>query len=233
MNFDSPITVVDREGGDETLAADFVRSRVRARSALVYKRCFDLVVTLALLPAAMISAPVIAAAIALDGGNPIYRHVRVGRGGRIFQCYKFRTMHRGAEESLERLLERSPVLRDEWNDHFKLRKDPRVTRLGRFLRKTSLDELPQMWNILRGEMSWVGPRPVTPAELPKYGRHLPDYLGCLPGITGLWQVSGRSDTTYEQRVQLDAEYAARWSAMLDLKILLLTVPRVLAARGSR
>lgn len=151
----------------------------------------------------------------------------------MFRCYKFRTMKRGAAELLPILLEENSETRAEWNEHFKLRNDPRVTRLGCFLRKTSLDELPQIWNILKGEMSWVGPRPVTPAELPKYGRHLPAYLGCLPGITGLWQVSGRSDTTYRERVRFDVEYAEHWSALLDFKIMLLTVPRVLAARGSR
>ncbi len=233
MIFDSTIAAGDREAADRTSHTDVGTYRPTTRSGQLCKRCFDIVATLLFLSFAILFAVPVIAAIGLEGGSPIYRHLRIGRGGRVFNCYKFRTMHIGAEASLQNLLAQNPALREEWNEGFKLRNDPRVTKLGRFLRKTSLDELPQIWNILKGEMSWVGPRPITSAELPKYGPHLPAYLACLPGITGLWQINGRSDTTYQDRIRFDAEYAARQSLLLDLKILLLTIPRVLAARGSR
>lgn len=137
-----------------------------------------------------------------------------------------------ANEKLRTLLHDNPQACGEWLGQFKLKNDPRVTRLGYFLRKTSLDEIPQIWNVLRGEMSWVGPRPVVTDELSKYGAYLPAYLACRPGITGLWQVNRSSDTTYAERVAFDVHYAECWSIALDLKILLMTIPRILTANAS-
>ncbi len=167
-----------------------------------------------------------------DGGSPIFAHRRIGRDGRHFWCLKFRTMLVDAEDRLADLLERDPVARAEWEKDHKLRNDPRVTRLGLFLRKSSLDELPQLFNVLKGEMSLVGPRPIVDAEAAKYGRRFRHYCAVKPGITGLWQVSGRNDTTYRTRVAMDCIYARRRNAFMDAKVLVATVPAVLIARGS-
>lgn len=136
-----------------------------------------------------------------------------------------------AEDELQALFERDPASRLQWLERFKLENDPRVTPLGRFLRKTCLDEIPQIWNVLCGEMSWVGPRPVIVDELAKYGSQLPAYLACRPGITGLWQIRRRIDTSYDQRVAFDVEYVRNWSIVRDIVILCLTIPSILAARG--
>ena len=193
------------------------------------KRSLDLMILLLLLPLAVLVGVPIACLIALDGGNPIYGHMRVGWNGRLFRCYKFRTMSVEAENELLRILEHDATARQQWLDRFKLDNDPRVTPLGRCLRKTYLDEIPQIWNVLRGDMSWVGPRPVIPAEMDKYGVFQSAYLRCRPGISGLWQIKRRSDTTYTQRVGLDVQYAQRWSAARDVMIVLLTIPRILFA----
>jgi len=175
---------------------------------------------------------VAAAIFVQDGGPVIFAHRRIGRGGRHFPCYKFRSMAVDAEARLQELLAKDPVARAEWEKDHKLRDDPRVTRLGAFLRKSSLDELPQLLNVLRGEMSLVGPRPIVDAETTKYGRRFRHYCAVKPGITGLWQVSGRNDTSYRTRVALDSLYAARRNVLLDAKVLVATVPAVLVARGS-
>lgn len=167
-----------------------------------------------------------------DPGPVIFAHQRVGRDGRSFACFKFRSMYVGAEERLAKLLSSRPELRREWEDAHKLRVDPRVTPIGRFLRYSSLDELPQLFNVLRGEMSLVGPRPIVAAEVPRYGRFILDYYRIKPGLTGLWQVSGRSEVTYRRRVAFDVLYARKKSLSLDLKILAMTVPAVIAGRGS-
>lgn len=193
------------------------------------KRCLDLFVSLLLLPVAAVLTLPIVLLIILGGGNPIFRHLRAGWNGRLFCCYKFRTMIADADEALEKLLFRDRDAREEWFERYKLERDPRVTRLGWFLRSTNLDEVPQIWNVLRGDMSWVGPRPVISDELSKYGRHLPYYLACRPGVTGLWQVCRRSNTSYGERVALDAEYARNWSVASDLRILLVTIPKIVAA----
>jgi undecaprenyl-phosphate galactose phosphotransferase len=133
---------------------------------------------------------------------------------------------------LRALLNNDELARAEWEAYFKLKDDPRVTRLGRFLRRTSLDELPQLWNVLKGEMSFVGPRPIIQEELPRYGERAAAYLACAPGISGLWQVSGRNDISYEERTLLDERYAREWTLAFDLWILLRTLPVVLGARGS-
>jgi lipopolysaccharide/colanic/teichoic acid biosynthesis glycosyltransferase len=167
-----------------------------------------------------------------DGGPVLFAHRRIGRDGRSFRCLKFRSMATDAEARLADLLARDPQARAEWERDHKLRNDPRVTRLGEFLRKSSLDELPQLFNVLRGEMSLVGPRPIVEAEIAKYGRRFPQYCAVKPGITGLWQISGRNDTSYRTRVALDCLYAERRSLLLDAKVLAATVPAVLMRRGS-
>lgn len=197
------------------------------------KRGFDLVVASAMLVACLPLFAVITALVALDGGAVIYRHQRVGRGLVSFDCLKFRTMMPGAEECLEEYLDHHPDARHEWQAHQKLGFDPRVTPIGRWLRATSLDELPQIVNVLRGEMSLVGPRPVTVGELHHYHRHLSDYAAARPGITGLWQVSGRSDTGFARRVELDSQYVRGRSLGLDIAILLRTLPVVFRREGAR
>ena len=162
-------------------------------------------------------------------GPAIFRHRRVGFGGKRFDCFKFRTMVHDSQDCLSDYLASNPEARNEWEATHKLQFDPRVTAIGAILRKTSLDELPQLFNVLMGEMSIVGPRPVTEEELFKYSNSAGAYLSCRPGITGLWQVSGRSGTTYSKRVACDSYYAANWSMTLDLKILLVTLPVLLNA----
>jgi lipopolysaccharide/colanic/teichoic acid biosynthesis glycosyltransferase len=167
-----------------------------------------------------------------DGGPATFQHYRVGCGGRLFRCVKFRTMRMDADQALRELLARDAALCIEWERDHKLRNDPRVTAFGKWLRRTSLDELPQLLNVLRGEMALVGPRPITPAELPRYGAARWHYLSVLPGMTGLWQVSGRSTTGYERRVELDRLYVNRRSAWLDCKILARTLVVLLTREGA-
>ena len=167
-----------------------------------------------------------------DGGPAIFAHTRIGKNGRPFKCYKFRSMVLDAQERLEILLASDPDARAEWARDQKLRNDPRVTALGRFIRKSSLDELPQLFNILKGDMSVVGPRPIIADEMVRYAGHVEDYLSVTPGVTGLWQVSGRNDVSYDERVQMDARYARTWTVAGDIWITLKTVPAVLASRGA-
>lgn len=166
-------------------------------------------------------------------GPALYSQHRVGRHGRIFRFYKFRSMVLDSEEVLSSFLDSDPDAKSEWETFQKLNDDPRVTRFGRFIRKTSLDELPQFWNVLKGEMSLVGPRPCMPAQEGFYGAYWPIYCAMKPGLTGLWQVSGRNRLSYRQRVRLDARYAREWSLWLDAKILLKTVKVVLTGDGSQ
>lgn len=166
-------------------------------------------------------------------GPVIFKHMRVGKNGKLFPCYKFRSMCLDADKVLTDLLANDPEIRAEWERDFKLKNDPRITRSGAFLRKTSLDELPQIFNVLRGDMSLVGPRPVTQEELDKYyGDAAKLYCSVKPGITGLWQVSGRSDTTYEERVKMDCWYVQNSNIWLDIRLLLRTVSAVISKRGS-
>lgn len=175
----------------------------------------------------------IAAWIYFDSPGPvIFRHVRIGKNGREFGCYKFRTMCMDADKKLAELLANDAAARAEWERDFKLKNDPRVTKVGKFLRKTSLDELPQIFNVLKGEMSLVGPRPVVEAELEKYGEYLDDYFMVRPGITGMWQVNGRSDTTYEERVHMDSWYVRNWSIWIDIMLLWRTVKSVIKCEGA-
>ncbi|MGE3865612.1 MAG: sugar transferase [Hyphomonadaceae bacterium] len=169
-----------------------------------------------------------------DGGPALFGHKRAGRYSKPFRCWKFRTMHVNAAEILERHIAENPVAAAEWRATQKLMDDPRVTAIGRFLRATSIDELPQLVNILLGEMSIVGPRPVPKKELDeRYAADRRYYLLVRPGLTGLWQVSGRSNTTYERRVALDRQYIVNWSFVRDLEIMLRTVPAVLKSEGAR
>lgn len=167
-----------------------------------------------------------------DRGPIFFAHKRIGRGGSKFPCLKFRSMAVDAQERLQDLLARDPAAREEWERDHKLRNDPRVTRLGAFLRKTSLDELPQLINVIRGEMDVVGPRPIVDDEVAKYGARFKHYCSVNPGITGLWQVSGRNDTSYRSRVAMDCVYARSKSIGLDLKVMAATVPAVLMRKGS-
>jgi exopolysaccharide production protein ExoY len=168
-----------------------------------------------------------------DGAPILFAHYRVGLDGKMFRCMKFRTMLRDSEPLLAALLASSPQARAEWQRDQKLEKDPRVTAVGNFLRRTSLDELPQLINVLRGEMNLVGPRPITVGELTRYGRVRWHYLSVRPGITGLWQVSGRNNTSYAERVAFDKHYVEKRSAWLDARILMKTVHVVLARDGAR
>lgn len=208
------------------------RARIGAR-AVGAKRTMDVLAAAALL---LIFLPVlfgIACAVAASLGLPvIYSQARVGRRGRIFKIYKFRSMRKDADLVLTEFLESSPSARLEWDRYHKLRDDPRVTTFGRFLRASSLDELPQLWNVLKGDMSLIGPRPVTLSERHRYGKDWAAYCAMRPGITGLWQVNGRNSLTYDQRVAYDIQYVEGWSARLDAKILLKTILVVLRRHGS-
>ena len=166
--------------------------------------------------------------IVTSPGPVLFRHRRVGFNGKHFDCLKFRTMLVDAPERLHHLLKSDPMAAREWAETRKLRRDPRITAIGAILRKSSLDELPQLFNVLKGDMSIVGPRPITDEELERYTASVGAYLACRPGITGLWQVSGRSTTTYDKRVACDAFYAQNWSIALDVKILIVTVPSLLS-----
>ena len=167
-----------------------------------------------------------------DGGPAFFGHTRVGKDGRPFKCWKFRTMVMNSQEILKELLEKDPAAREEFAQTFKLKNDPRVTKVGAFLRKTSLDEIPQLFNVLCGEMSLVGPRPVVEAERSYYADKFSYYTSVKPGITGLWQISGRSDTSYGQRVQLDTTYVKKWSLLNDIVIIFRTVHVVLTRKGA-
>lgn len=174
----------------------------------------------------------IATLIRRDGGPVLFVHRRIGLDGRPFGCLKFRTMVTDAQHCLDALLARDQAAAREWRETHKLRNDPRVTRLGLFLRRSSLDELPQLINVLRREMSLVGPRPIEDSETHHYGERIGYYCAVRPGITGLWQVSGRSNTSYERRVSLDVTYVTGWSLAADIGILLRTIPEVLRRQGA-
>lgn len=196
------------------------------------KRSFDIATAAAILVMFLPLLALICLVLLTQGRPLLIRHRRIGRGGKTFRCLKFRTMVVDAEAVLQRHLARNPAAREEWNISHKLKDDPRVTALGRVLRKSSLDELPQLINVLRGEMSLVGPRPIVLAEVIHYGNHIERYHEVRPGLTGAWQVSGRSDVSYDQRVALDCAYVAGRSFGRDLGILVMTIPAVLKSKGS-
>jgi exopolysaccharide production protein ExoY len=213
------------------------RRRARTHQAAVWDEPVTDAMNVAIATLALIFLAPLMIVVALlvwaqDGGPAIFAHRRLGRDGRHFRCLKFRSMAADAEARLNDLLARDPAARAEWEKDHKLRNDPRVTKLGAFLRKSSLDELPQLINVLKGEMSLVGPRPIVDAEAAKYGRRFRFYASVKPGITGLWQVSGRNDTSYRTRVAMDCVYASHRNVLMDARILVATVPAVLMSRGS-
>ena len=197
------------------------------------KRLFDVVFSLSIL---MLFFPVyllLAILIALNSPGPVfYVQERVGKDYKRFGCMKFRTMVANADEMLLDMMADSPDLREEFEDNFKLKQDPRITRIGKFLRYTSLDEFPQFWNVLKGDMSVVGPRPLVPEELPKYGRHMDKVLTIRPGITGLWQVSGRNDIPYQRRVQMDIYYVNFKNFWMDIWLIIKTIGVMIFPRGN-
>ena len=205
---------------------------MRNSASLACKRVFDIVASFLAL---VLLAPlflIVAVAIKKDGGPAFYSHRRVGRDGAMFSCLKFRSMYEDSEKRLETLLAHNTEAKTEWEEHYKLKNDPRITRLGHFLRESSIDELPQLLNVLKGDMSLVGPRPIILKELEKYGEAKGTYLSVRPGLTGLWQVSGRNDLDYETRVALDVEYVESYSFRTDLIILMKTIRVVLEGRGA-
>lgn len=208
------------------------RNNLHFRPKIWLKRSFDIVASLT---AILILSPVlifIAAWVRTSGPKVLFKHKRVGQKGRQFSCYKFRSMALNADRLLQELLEKDPAARKEWQEKMKITNDPRVTKSGHFLRKTSLDELPQLWNVLRGDMSLVGPRPIVNSEKERYGNRIDFYTSVKPGITGLWQVSGRSDTDYKTRVQLDTWYVKNWTLWYDIAILFKTIKVVINRSGA-
>ncbi len=198
-----------------------------------YNRAVKLALDYAIaLPGLLLIAPLLillAILVKLDSPGPIFHRRRVlGQNGRVFDAFKFRTMYVNGDE----ILARYPKLRQELNKNYKLKCDPRVTRVGTFLRKFSLDELPQLLNVLARDMSLIGPRIIAPDEIGKYGQYGQTLMAVMPGLTGLWQVSGRSNTSYDERVALDMHYIGEWSVWLDIKILFLTIPAVLKGDGA-
>lgn len=210
-----------------------IRNNLARRRNRLAKRVFDLIATICggflILPILL----VLAVLVGIDNkGHIIFAHRRVGQNGKLFPCYKFQSMVPDAQKRLEEYLAKTPEARKEWEESFKLTNDPRVTKLGAFLRKTSLDELPQLWNVLMGDMSLVGPRPIVTKEIERYGDYIREYYMVPPGITGMWQVNGRSDTTYEERVAMDTWYVRNWSVWIDLVYLFKTVKTVFTGKGA-
>ncbi|HCQ7212642.1 TPA: undecaprenyl-phosphate galactose phosphotransferase WbaP, partial [Escherichia coli] len=204
-----------------------VQQNLAKWSSRTLKRLFDIIASIAII---ILLSPVllyISRLVKKDGGPAIYGHERIGKDGKPFKCLKFRSMVTNSKDVLNELLQNDPEAKREWDTTFKLKNDPRITKIGAVLRRTSLDELPQLFNVLKGEMSLVGPRPIITAELERYNEEVDYYLLSKPGMTGLWQVSGRSDVDYETRVYLDAWYVKNWSMWNDIAILFKTVGVVL------
>ena len=222
-------TVADLSSGSH---ADTAKA-VPRRPSIDGKRVFDFHIALAAL---LVLAPLlatVAVVLLVSQGRPVFiRHRRLGRTGAAFPCFKFRTMVRDADAVLQRVMAENPGLREEWQRSRKLRRDPRVTPFGRVLRETSVDEIPQLFNVLRGHMSLVGPRPIVAEEVSFYGPKIAHYYKVRPGLTGAWQVGGRSDVSFNKRVELDTAYVLSRSFGSDMRILLKTVPVVLGRKGS-
>ena len=224
-------------GGADTVASvtasEMATPRVRWFISRGLKRAMDVVGSaLALIALSPLMIVLTMALMVETGGHPIFVQHRIGRSGSRFKIFKFRTMSRGAEDQLLDKLQQDADLAREWAELRKLRNDPRVTRVGRILRKYSLDELPQFVNVLIGQMSLVGPRPIVDEELPLFGEHLPTVLTMRPGLTGLWGISGRNELGYDERVRLEARYVRKWTLGLDISIMLRTIPRVIRGRGA-
>jgi len=198
------------------------------------KRLFDIVFSVfAIIITLPITIPIAIIIKLTDGGSIIYGHERVGKGGRKFKVLKFRSMYIDADKKLKEILKNDPKAKEEWEKTFKLKNDPRITPIGKFLRKTSLDELPQFINVLKGEMSVVGPRPVVEEELKKYYKDKAElYKSVKPGVTGYWQVEGRNDTDYEERIKMDEYYIKNRSFLMDLKIILKTIKVMITGKGA-
>lgn len=202
------------------------------RSSQIIKRIIDIIVSSLLIITLSPLLLVIWLLITFDGGNALFSHKRVGKDGNLFSCWKFRTMRKDADKFLENYLKENPSANVEWQKERKLRNDPRVTQIGQWIRKTSLDELPQLFNVLYGDMSLVGPRPITNDELVYYHSSLDYYFMAKPGMTGLWQVSGRNNVSYDQRVYFDSWYVKNWSVWNDFVILCKTIPAVFKRTGA-
>ncbi|CAI0865920.1 MULTISPECIES: undecaprenyl-phosphate galactose phosphotransferase WbaP [Serratia] len=209
-----------------------VSNSLAKRTSRFLKRAFDIVGSASIILLLSPILGILAYLVSKDGGKAIYGHERVGRDGNKFKCLKFRSMVMNSQEVLQQLLENDPEARAEWDKDFKLKNDPRITKVGKFIRKTSLDELPQLFNVLKGEMSLVGPRPVIEKELERYAGDVDYYLMAKPGMTGLWQVSGRNDVDYDTRVYFDAWYVKNWSLWNDIAILFKTINVVLKRDGA-
>ncbi|AYM89673.1 undecaprenyl-phosphate galactose phosphotransferase WbaP [Serratia sp. 3ACOL1] len=209
-----------------------VNNNLAKRTSRFLKRSFDIIGSVSIIALLSPILGILTYLVSKDGGNAIYGHERVGRGGVKFKCLKFRSMIMNSQEVLDQLLENDPDARAEWDKDFKLKDDPRITRVGKFIRKTSLDELPQLFNVLRGDMSLVGPRPIIEKELERYAGDVDYYLMAKPGMTGLWQVSGRNDVDYDTRVYFDAWYVKNWSLWNDIAILFKTINVVLKRDGA-
>lgn len=218
---------------NEKIALLKVRNNLAVEFNRYLKRALELTLVLAGVSLVWPLLLGIAIAVRLDSSGPIvFAHKRVGANGKVFPCFKFRTMVMDAQQVLREHLMRYPEAKAEWERDFKLKHDPRITRVGAFLRATSLDELPQLLNVLRGEMSLVGPRPIVRMEVSRYGEYIRDYYLVRPGMTGYWQVHGRNDVTYEERVQMDSWYVRNWSLWLDMVLLLKTIKVVCSKRGA-
>jgi lipopolysaccharide/colanic/teichoic acid biosynthesis glycosyltransferase len=226
-------TIADSQPDDKAIGAIAERRVARIRRSDIAKRLFDIVFSLSVL---VLCAPIyliLAGAIACtSSGSIFYVQERVGKDYRHFGCIKFRTMVPNADRVLDEMMARSADLRQEFSENFKLKHDPRITKIGKFLRITSLDEFPQFINVLRGEMSVVGPRPLVPEEIEKYGNSIDKVLTIRPGITGLWQVSGRNDIPYAQRIRIDVSYVKRRNFWLDLRIVIVTVAVMLIPKNN-
>ncbi|HXX53795.1 MAG TPA: exopolysaccharide biosynthesis polyprenyl glycosylphosphotransferase, partial [Thermodesulfovibrionales bacterium] len=210
-----------------------IRNNLKSVPNRLIKRIFDALLSVAMMPLLLPLIGIIGVLIRCETPGPaIYAHDRIGKNGKTFRCYKFRTMQRDAEEKLQELLDKDEGIRSEWEKKWKLKEDPRITKIGRFLRKTSLDELPQVFNVIRGEMSLVGPRPYLPREQESVESQIQVICSIKPGITGLWQVSGRSNTGYDYRVKLDAWYVMNWSLWFDIAILFKTIRVVMKREGA-
>jgi Undecaprenyl-phosphate galactose phosphotransferase WbaP len=232
-------TVEDSYSYNEIAGRPYLEVRTKVRSAAdsflyrVIKRSLDVMLVIASIPVTVPILLIVSLLVKLTSRGPIfYSHRRIRKSGLFFSMWKFRTMCQNSTEVLEQHLAKYPKARAEWNRTHKLRKDPRITRVGSFLRQYSVDELPQLWNVLTGQMSLVGPRPIVAAEVEKYGDCFGCYCEVKPGLTGLWQVSGRSKLTYAARVALDCEYVRRWSLMRDVLILSKTFRVVVRKDGA-
>jgi exopolysaccharide production protein ExoY len=235
-----PLEDVRRKGASAWSAeapsgdASFGPSRLAtSMGSRALKRSFDLTVALVFVILTLPLMMVIALALVVESpGSVFFAHRRVGKGGAEFGLLKFRTMVRDAQARLQTHLLADPAHMAEWNERYKLRNDPRITRVGRVLRKTSLDELPQLFNVLLGTVSLIGPRAIVREEVGRFGAHAPTILSVKPGMTGLWAVSGRSEVSQRERAQLEYAYVTKWSFLLDLRILIRTIPAVLRGHGA-